>query len=151
MRGRKPIPPEFKVITGEKRTKRLAPDRPQPDASIPDIPDFLDDDAQEEWNRIAPELKRMGVLADVDRAALAGYCQSYSNWVNAVKKIKKAGTIIKTSNGNVIQSPLVGIANKALEMMQKFAVEFGMTPSSRSRVKATKSDESAKNKWSNLG
>ena len=43
-----------------------------------------------------------------------------------------------TSNGNIIQNPLVGIANKSLELMHKYLTEFGMSPSSRTRVSAKK-------------
>ena len=46
------------------------------------------------------------------------------------------GLLIKTSNGNAIQNPLVGIANKAAADMVRYAAEFGMTPSARSRIKA---------------
>ena len=39
-----------------------------------------------------------------------------------------------TSNGNIIQNPLVGIANKSLELMHKYLTEFGMSPSSRTQM-----------------
>ena len=45
-----------------------------------------------------------------------------------------SGLMIKTTNGNPIQNPLVGIANKAAAAMVRYAAEFGMTPSARSRV-----------------
>ena len=35
-----------------------------------------------------------------------------------------------------IQNPLVGIANRAMELMHKFLGEFGLTPSSRTRLQA---------------
>lgn len=35
-----------------------------------------------------------------------------------------------------MQSPFLAIANKAFEQMRAMLVEFGMTPSSRSRVHA---------------
>jgi hypothetical protein len=41
------------------------------------------------------------------------------------------GLMIKTSNGNAIQNPLVGTANKAAADMVRYAAEFGMTPSAR--------------------
>jgi P27 family predicted phage terminase small subunit len=46
------------------------------------------------------------------------------------------GLMIKTSNGNAIQNPLVGTANKAAADMMRYAAEFGMTPSARSRIAA---------------
>ena len=49
----------------------------------------------------------------------------------------KLGTVVKTTNGNLIQNPYLSIANRAMMDMARLAVEFGMTPSSRSRVKST--------------
>ena len=43
---------------------------------------------------------------------------------------------MKTSKGNFIQNPLIGIANRALDLMHKYLTEFGLTPSSRTRIVA---------------
>jgi P27 family predicted phage terminase small subunit len=48
-----------------------------------------------------------------------------------------SGLLIKTANGTAIQNPLVGIANKAMADMMRYAAEFGMSPSARSRIEAT--------------
>lgn len=151
MRGRKHIPPELKVITGEKRKKRLAPDRPTPEPCIPEPPDILDGDALEEWIRITPDLDRLGILTGIDRASLAGYCQSYGDWLGAVRKVKKTGTVIKTDKGSIVLSPYVRAAAAALAAMKGFAIEFGLTPSSRCRVKVVKKPEGEKNRWKELG
>ena len=44
------------------------------------------------------------------------------------------GLVERTSNGNRIINPLVGAANRAMQLMLKAAAEFGMTPAARSRV-----------------
>lgn len=41
------------------------------------------------------------------------------------------GLVIATSNGNVVQNPLVGIRNKARMDCLKLAAQFGLSPSSR--------------------
>ena len=86
------------------------------------------------------ELARMGVVTVVDRAALAAYCQAWSRWVDAEGQVAKLGTLVKTSNNNVIQNPALAIANRAMEQMVKLATEFGMTPSSRSRIQVAEKD-----------
>ena len=45
-----------------------------------------------------------------------------------------SGLMIKTTNGNAIQNPLIGTANKAARDMVRYASEFGLTPSARARV-----------------
>lgn len=45
-----------------------------------------------------------------------------------------------TGNGNLIQNPLVGISRRAAADMLRFAAEFGMTPSARSRIDTEKAN-----------
>lgn len=119
---------------------------------MPAVPPHLSDEAKVEWGRMANELHELGLLTRLDRATLAAYCQAYSDWVDAEGKLRQFGTVIKspvrtlvkkkkdgsetteTTGGYPMQSPYLAIRNKALELMHKFAVEFGLSPSSRSRV-----------------
>ena len=86
----------------------------------------------------------MELLTELDVAMLAGYCQAYGRWVQAERAIaalakndpQTYALMVKTKNGNAIQNPLVGTSNKALDMMHKFASEFGMSPSLRARLSA---------------
>jgi P27 family predicted phage terminase small subunit len=123
----------------------------KPDSIIPEAPGNLSETALKEWNRITKIFKKMGAITEIDMAALAAYCDAFGRWYEATDKLKKTGIIIKTKSGNIIQNPLIGIANRALDVMHKYLVEFGMTPSSRSRVKVPQKPEGEKNKWSNLG
>lgn len=83
----------------------------------------------------------LGLLTEIDRAALAAYCQAYGRWVEAERNVQKYGTVmISPDKGWPIQSPYLAIANKALEQMHKYLVEFGMTPSSRSRIHVEKQE-----------
>ena len=134
MRGRKPQPTELKIIRGNPGKRPLNNDEPKPKKNIPDPPEHIQGDAKKEWDRITQELYKVGLITDVDCVAMAAYCQCYQRWIQAEEGITKSGLMVKTTNGNIIQSPLVGIANKSMLMMHKFLVEFGMTPSSRTRI-----------------
>ena len=46
--------------------------------------------------------------------------------------------MIISKNGMAIPNPLVGVANKAMADVVRYAAEFGMTPSARSRIEAHK-------------
>jgi P27 family predicted phage terminase small subunit len=83
---------------------------------------------------VARLLRDMGVPTEIDRAALAAYCQAYGRWVEAEEKLRETPILFKTPSGYVQQSPWLGIANKQLELMGRYMVELGMTPASRSRV-----------------
>lgn len=148
-RGRKPLPTNLKVVSGTDRKDRTNAAEPKPSLAIPSPPPFLSDDAKVEWGRVCDELYRLGVLSNLDRAALAAYCQAYGRWADAERALAKMaerdqvtkGLMIKTTSGNAIQNPLVGSANKAMADMMRYAAEFGMTPSARSRISAEERDD----------
>ena len=65
------------------------------------------------------------------------YCQAFGRWAEAEKKAALAGMIVKTKAGGLVQNPYLGIANRAGKQARELLVEFGMTPSSRTRVETT--------------
>ena len=76
------------------------------------------------------------MLTLADRSAFAAYCTAYGRWVEAEQQVQKYGTIVKSPNkGFPMKSPYLTVADQALESMRKLMVEFGLTPSSRSRIK----------------
>ena len=136
MPGRKPLPTSLKVFRGTAQKCRINPHEPKPPVAAPEPPDFLGPIARREWERKVPLLVRLGVMSEVDDTALAAYCQAFERFVEAERKIRNSGLLIKTTGGNVIQNPLVGVANRAMEIMHKFLTEFGLTPASRTRITA---------------
>ncbi len=136
MRGRKPKPTQLKVLDGNPGRRPLNDREPQPPKEVPDPPEFLNDEGRAEWFRTTAALKEMGLLSKADRAALSAYCTAYSRWVAAEEQVSKFGTIIKSPDkGFPMKSPYLTIADQAMETMRKFLVEFGLTPSSRSRIR----------------
>lgn len=148
--GTKPKPTQLKLVEGNRGKRPLNRKEPRTVTALPTAPAHLTADALEEWNRVAHWLHRIGLLSEVDRAALAAYAQAYGRWVQAERAIAKmaekdqltGGLMIKTTNGNAIQNPLVGTANKAAADMMRYAAEFGMTPSARTRIAAEAPAES---------
>lgn len=141
-RGMKPKPTALKLIDGNPGKRRL-PNEPKPTVGeLPGPPDFLSEDGRIEWERIAVELYRLGLLTTCDQNTLAAYCQAYGRWMQAERALARmaerdlqnSALLTQTSNGNVIQNPLVGIANKAASDMMRYASEFGLTPVARARL-----------------
>ena len=135
MRGRKPKPSNLRVISGSGcRTGSGKRDVSRPAHSMPTCPAHLSPTAKAEWKRLAQEMHRLGIVSQLDRAALAAYCQAYGRWTQAEKTLKETPTLIKLPSGYIQPSPWLGIANKQLELMHKFMGELGLSPVSRSRV-----------------
>jgi len=140
MAGRKPKPTELKKLDGNPGKRPLAKGEPAPAMKKPTCPAHLVGEARKEWNRMVKLLLALRLLTEIDRAALAGYCQAWARWIEAEEKIRTDGMTIETDKGNLIQSPYVGIANQSMKQMRAFLIEFGMTPSSRSRVSVPTAD-----------
>lgn len=151
--SRPPKPTALKILQGEPNKNRINFNEPQPTGKTT-APKFLNKHALNEWKRITPELERLGLFTKIDRASLAAYCQVYGRWVETENKInelidKAAKTggdasnayLLKTQAGNVIISPLLSVANRCLEQMKAFLIEFGMTPVSRSRINLAPKEE----------
>jgi len=138
--GPPPTPTRLKLLRGNPGKRPINVREPKPRPAIPSCPKHLNEDARKEWRRITRELHAVGLISNLDRAALAIYCDAYARWVEASDNIQQFGLILKSPNGFPIQSPYLAILNKAIEQMRAFVVEFGMTPASRSRVAAEKPD-----------
>ena len=134
MRGPKPTPTSLRILRGNPGRRPLNTSEPKPPAADLDPPTWLDGAAVEEWRRLAPMLNKLGLLTEVDSQAFAAYCQTWARWREAEDKIKEFGMVIKGRGGYPIISPFVAVANRAMNQMKAFLIEFGMTPSARSRV-----------------
>jgi P27 family predicted phage terminase small subunit len=135
MRGRKPIPTSIKRARGNPGKRPLNNNEPQPDKKVPRCPSFLDADAKRIWGHLSKMLLSNGVLTEMDWLALATLCQAWSRWKYAEEHLQKFGAVILSPEKKFpIQSPYLAVSNKCVEQITKLAIEFGMTPSSRSRV-----------------
>jgi P27 family predicted phage terminase small subunit len=150
-------------------------DAPEPPACVPNCPPHIQGEARKEWQRIGKELVRLKLVARIDKAALALYCQLWQRWIEAENAVRELGLVvtaaqlhahIETDKGDAprrpygaeqmallegwkksesdnsfpAKNPYLSIAESCMDRMQKILVEFGMTPSSRARVRATPAD-----------
>ena len=143
LRGPAPKPAGVRILEGNMAKRPLPMNEPLPFPGEPDMPGHLDREARREWKRLVPILLAMRVLTTADGIALANLCQAYALLVQAHKAMRQAskgggsGLLMKTPSGYVQQSPLIGIINGQVEIINRISREFGLTPSSRIRLDAT--------------
>jgi len=131
--GRPPQPTALKILKGNPGRRPLNKHEPQP-TGIPAQPAFLDDVAAAEWCRIVPLLTQCGMLGAIDVAGLTGYCQAWSRYIQAELDLRTSGTTYM-QGAIPCMHPNVKRVHEALLDLKQFIVEFGLTPSSRSRIK----------------
>lgn len=143
--GPKALPANVHRLRGNPSKKSAGElvDEVRPPIEIPDCPSHLLPAAKREWKRVTPLLEELGLVAKIDLAALAVYCQAYGRWRQAEEKIRELnresplempGLIEKTPSGYKQISVWLQISNRSVEQMYRFLCEFGMSPSARSRV-----------------
>lgn len=134
-RGRKPKPTAQKKLAGNPGKRALPENEPVPPIGLPEPPAHLDDVAKAEYFRVGRMLEAMKLVTPLDGAMLAIYAQNYSRWVDAENNVRELGFMVKSPNGFPVQNPYLAVANRAMREMRGVLVEFGMSPSSRTRVR----------------
>src|ERR1035441_496155 len=152
MVGRRPKPTAIKEMMGNPGKRPLNSSEPKPSGHA-SCPKRLDKEAKKEWRRVCRQLETMGLLTSVDRNSLAAYCICWSHAVKAEEDVGKLGHTIVISRIDskgvrhvvgVKKNPALSVVTDMLALMRQYAVEFGMTPSSRSRIEApTKQNDEA--------
>ena len=134
MEGRPNKPTTLKVLEGNPGKRPLSENEPKPEISLIPCPDYLKSDviAFEEWNRIVPELYKLGLLTRIDRVSLELYASQYSIY-------RASFEIINDPSSTSVDKRRAGqAARESAKIIKILAGEFGMTPSSRGRISLPK-------------
>ena len=139
MKGRKPAPTVQRRLAGNTQRRPfnlLEPTPPAVDETFDTPPPDLDalPDAQREWRRLAPLLRRCRQITEADRAALLALCIEWAAYLEA--RAHAYPRVVRAPSGYAMPNPWLGIRNRALAACLKLWPELGLTPSSRSRVSA---------------
>lgn len=129
----------MKVIEGTARKDRVNENEPVPPEGDISCPARVKGRAREFWDEHAPYLEQMGLLTVADVPMMAELCQTEAEYWNAVDDVEEHGLRLMTyTEGGTrhMENPCVKIASDAGKRLKSLMVEFGMSPSSRTRVKA---------------
>ncbi|MCP3852926.1 MAG: phage terminase small subunit P27 family, partial [Gammaproteobacteria bacterium] len=114
------------------------------------MPVGMSADAKKHWKQVSKQLKEAGILTNLDITALMIYCETYAQWKDATDKISTHGAVVKGKDGYPIRSPYLYVAQKGFEQMKSMLTEFGMTPSSRTKVNTTDDHQKQQDPWADL-
>lgn len=155
-RGPKPLPSNVRAFTGTgHRALRAADlsDGVHPTVECPPMPTHMAPEARKEWKRITPLLLELSLLTRIDRAALELYCRAYGR----LQQVERALTARQmhlidegkdptdalmqpTPTGFLRDSALSRQVEALSQQVDRYLASFGMSPSSRSRVTASRND-----------
>ena len=137
MRGRKPVPARLRVLGGNASNRPVPNSVPVVAAEVGDPPRWLNRHGKAAWRKLAPELEGSRVMAVSDSLALELLVDAYSEYRGAREVIMAHGPTYETKGRHGMQvkrRPQVAIAADAWNRLSKMLTEFGLTPSSRTRI-----------------
>lgn len=140
--GRKPVPTSLKILRGNPGKRPLPENEPNPTAALPDPPEHLDETQRGYWFRFGEILLAAGVMTRLDAVCLEMLCNTYVGYCDAAAKEAQGGPVwVKAAAPGEIPkfaySPFWVVKNKAWAQLMQVLTEFGMSPSSRSKVTVT--------------
>jgi P27 family predicted phage terminase small subunit len=147
MRGKKRKPRDQKKAAGTLRKDRNFADELMFDSldKQPEAPEFLGQYGKKEWDRVITQLYTRGILSETDLSIVAAYCfemEQYYEDRDIVKREGKYQTLTNKADQDYLAThPAVNAGNKHLANALRIAVEFGLTPSSRTRISVGKAKE----------
>lgn len=121
---------------GNPGQRRLNDDEPKhekaPSKSEP--PAYLSELAKAEWRRMYPVLRNCGVLTVADLSGFEAYCVAFGIMQEAAERVSAGELTTTAPNGQEQPHPCVSIVKQYLLVVKAFLAEYGLTPSSRSRI-----------------
>ncbi len=151
MKGRKKLPDNIKALRGTDQPCRMTDKPAVQGATIIKLPKVgLKGTAKKVFAVVATELMHNNLLDVYGVDMVVAYAREMALYHDMMSDIEKEGVTIEveTKNGTVTQiNPKRKVAEGALAAAKSLAVEFGMTPSSRSRVAAIMNDNALKDEF----
>lgn len=135
MRGRKPLPTAVKRARGTLRPHRVNADEPRIVPCEPPMPAHFAAPQRARWRAWCAELLDIGTLTHDCGASLEALVMSEMRVRRARREVAKFGAVEMTEKG-ARRSAWALELDAAEREFRSWCVEFGVTPSARSRVKA---------------
>ena len=112
----------------------MEPTAPPPLKMAPPPPGHLDEDAAQEWRRVAAAAVALGSLRACDLPALALLAETLGLARAAQRALLAEGFVTATAAGNPKGNPAARVLAEARQHAAQMLKDFGLTPSSRGQV-----------------
>jgi len=155
-RGPRALPDNVRQFSGTARRPLRAADLSDgvhPKVGLPPMPQHMAPEAKKEWKRVTPLLLELNLLTRIDRAAIERYCRIYGRWQQVERALTAAqnqaleagkdvtdALMAPTPSGYMRETMLHRLARELAHRVEQAEACFGMNPSARARVVASRND-----------
>lgn len=101
--------------------------------AIDDAPSYLSDDEREHWQRLAPELLRLGRLTVLSSPALADHCRQLVMADQMRSQIATDGLTHPGQRGEMVKHPLLSPLGTVNSQIAATRLVFGLVPVANER------------------
>ncbi|MGB9780630.1 phage terminase small subunit P27 family [Caldanaerobacter sp.] len=140
-RGPAPKPTALKVLLGNPGKRPLNRNEPKPEVGLPKCPSWLPKEVKKKWKELGQKLERIGLITKVDDMAFMMMLMHWYLACEAAKAISQEGLITKDSKGRPRKNPLHQVLRDHSDSLKSYLSEFGLTPSSRSKLNVPQPEE----------
>lgn len=142
MVGRKPVPLDVKLASGNPGKRPLNRNEPIALGTIPDPPDWMSEQQKAIW-REGLEAAPKGQLKRVDASVFTTWVVATATHRAAAELVAKEGVLVPATDGSkfMVQHPALAIQNKQAELAMRAAAQLGFDPCSRSRLSVPDDDQ----------
>lgn len=138
--GRPPKPTAVRIAEGMRGHRPLNENEPDPAPGLPDMPTGLSTWGRKLWTSTVEELDRLNLLTIVDGGAFEAAIIGADTAHESDRRIRLLLQKINRGKGEQEDyyrlSIMNSVSKKGWQQFKSFAVEFGMTPASRTRLTA---------------
>jgi P27 family predicted phage terminase small subunit len=129
-----------KQLGGTLQPSRTNAAEPTPAVYLPTPPEWLSERAKAYWAEIGAVLLAMKLCTAADGPAMMLLTETLAEWAEARQAVHGLGLVyeMQTEGGQTMRrpNPEVSMASDAMKRTLNMLREFGLTPSSRSKVSA---------------
>lgn len=138
MVGRKPKPTQLRVLQGNPGKRAINKQEPMFSSDLPQPPQYLNERAKEIFCELRDEIDQMGYASRSHARALGLVATRLEEVEHCAAVLDQSGYYYETTTewGETIKHirPEVSIRQKSLLHAHSLLAEFGLTPSSASRI-----------------
>ena len=157
--GVKPKPTNLHMLHGTAKNRRKAvKNEPTPKkvSKVPSVPTHFSPDQKKAWRKITPMLSKSGILSEADLPALEVLTRTYADLCEVENLLVQGGAWTNRGTTDKPDWKESLFARKAERLRKEFVrlcAEFGMTPSSRTRIESVGSQGGVNpyKQWKNGG
>lgn len=153
MSGPPKTPTHLRLVRGNPSKRPINKNEPQPPKGVPPVPKHFDKQGKYWFKRMADELDAIGVMSQLDARALELLVEAYTEYRHHCDTLEREGYTYavysdeepdegKEREIRMIKAhPAAMMKADAWKRLRAMLAEFGMTPSSRSKVSKDKPDD----------